>query len=178
MGHLDFETSSLLISQGKGDKDRYVPIPRRLTNALQTQLSTVEQLHQDDIADGFGFVTTTSNPAMSSVHQSRALRDQFLFPNSERVFDSHANTFRRLPIAEQKIRRHIKTAANKAGILKNVTCHTLRHSYATAMLRQGVDIRSLQTLLGHDSVKTTEIYTHIFLGDIEKVKSPLDFIGF
>lgn len=178
VGHVDFDTQCIFVSQGKGGKDRYLPMPRSLVAALQTQLNSVEQWHQDDVEDGFGYVSTALNLSMSSQHLSRKIQDQFLFPTSERVFDSRVNTFCRWFISEQKIRRHIKNAAAKAGIRKTVTCHTLRHSYATALLKEGVDIRSVQTLLGHDSVRTTEIYTHVINQDLNEIKSPVDALAF
>lgn len=177
VGHVDLEQRHILVLNGKGSKSRYLPIPNSLTEAVSNQINIIEQLHQEDISAGFGFTSIANQGFVSEKSVSKHLHDQFLFPHESLYSLPESDIRFRHHVDPQKVRRHIKDAASKAGIRKNVTCHTLRHSYATEMLRQGFDIRSVQSLLGHDSVRTTEIYTHIVSSDFRDIVSLADLMS-
>jgi site-specific recombinase XerD len=172
---LDLEETMLLITQGKGNKQRYVPLSHPVVSALQRQLSVVEIMHREDIEDGNGYVALTKTDIIGIKSESRRFSDQYLFPGRDKLFDERSHAFWHHHISEQNVRRQIQQAALKANISKKVTCHTLRHSYATALLKQGVDLRSIQELLGHHSVKTTEIYIHVVLSDHKNIISLADY---
>ncbi len=171
---LDFGNRKIFIRGGKGGKDRTTLLPNDVREALQLQVEYVVKLHQKDLEDGFGRVYLPEALARKYPNADRDKIWQYVFPSKRRSIDPRSGREMRHRVLESGLQKAIKAASNRAGILKRVSCHTLRHSFATHMLENGVNIRVLQTLLGHADVKTTEIYTHVMNKDIDAVESPLD----
>jgi integrase len=131
-------------------------------------------LHQQDLALGYGSVELPYALAVKYPNASRESKWQFVFPAGKRSVDPRSKTVRRHHIYEQSVQRDVKQAVQKAGITKHGSCHTLRHSFATHLLEDGYDIRTVQELLGHQDVRTTMIYTHVLNRGGRGVRSPLD----
>jgi integron integrase len=171
---LDFEYRQITVRAGKGKKDRAVPMPSTLIDRLQKQAFWVEQQHGRDLANGFGSVFLPDALARKYPNAEKEFRWQYLFPATRIAQDPRSGALRRHHIHQTVIQRTIKQAAEKAGITKRVTSHTLRHSFATHLLESGSDIRTVQDLLGHADVSTTMIYTHVAGIGGQGVRSPLD----
>lgn len=171
---IDFSYHQIMVRDGKGNKDRIVPLPQRLNEALREQIEFVKQLHQKDLKDGFGEVYLPHALARKYPNAAKELGWQYLFPSSRISVDPRSNKTRRHHIHENVLQRHIKSASSKAGLVKKVNCHALRHSFATHLLEAGYDIRTVQELLGHADVSTTMVYTHVLNRPGVSVLSPLD----
>lgn len=159
---------------GKGNKWRSTIIAEPVVPLLHTHIQRVKALHHADLEEGFGEVYM---PAALSRKYTNAAREtiwQYLFPSQKRSIDPRSGKERRHHVMESGLQKAVKRAAKRADINKRVTCHTLRHSFATTMLEKGVTIRLLQELLGHANVKTTEMYTHVMDKDISRLTSPLE----
>ncbi len=161
---------------GKGDKWRSTILAAPVIPLLQTQIEFVRQLHQQDLNAGFGDVYIPSALARKYKNASKEFAWQYVFPAKKRSVDPRSGIERRHHVLESGLQKAVKKSARLAQIDKQVTSHTLRHSFATAMLENGVNIRVLQELMGHADVKTTEIYTHVMDKDISRVPSPLDLL--
>ena len=171
---VDFAYRQILVRDGKGAKDRVTMLPENLVQGLQAHLGRVRALHQRDLKDGCGEVWL---PNALSRKYPRAAREwgwQFVFPSHNRCADPETGVVRRHHLHPDTLSRIVKRAARAAGIVKPVSCHTLRHSFATHLLERGHDIRTVQELLGHSDVSTTMIYTHVMNKGARGVKSPLD----
>ncbi|MCU7842039.1 MAG: integron integrase [Candidatus Thiodiazotropha sp. (ex Troendleina suluensis)] len=173
---LDFEYLQITVRAGKGKKDRCVPLPKALISDLQKQIESVKQMHEKDFEAGYGSVYMPEALARKYPNAAYELGWQYLFPASRISQDPRSGIVRRHHIHHTVIQKSIKRAATQSGILKRVTSHTLRHSFATHLLESGTDIRTVQDLLGHADVSTTMIYTHVAGLGSQGVKSPLDSI--
>lgn len=171
---LDFDYLQITVRAGKGKKDRCVPMPQALVEPLKRQVQVVKKVHEKDIAAGYGSVYMPEALARKYPNAEYEFRWQFLFPASRIAQDPKSGAVHRHHIHQTVIQKSIKKAATQAGILKRVSSHTLRHSFATHLLETGSDIRTVQDLLGHADVSTTMIYTHVAGLGSQGVKSPLD----
>ena len=174
---VDFERNSILIRAGKGNKDRTVMLPEKLKEPLQAHVVRLKDLFA---ADRQADIPGVWLPDALSVKYPNAGKDwgwQWVFPSKLLGVDPRTLVRRRHHLHENALQKAVKEAVTKAGITKPAGCHTLRHSFATHLLESGVDIRTVQDLLGHNSVETTQIYTHVMLKPGTGVKSPLDTLG-
>ncbi len=174
---LDFGYRQITVRHGKGGKDRVVPFPAPLMDRLRTHLEKVRALHQQDLEAGHGEVLLPNALARKYPNASREWRWQWVFPSARLSVDPRSGKIRRHHLHESSVQRAVKRAATRAGIHKRVGCHTLRHSFATHLLEQGSDIRTVQELLGHADVSTTMIYTHVLNKGGQGVTSPLERLG-
>ena len=171
---LDFDYNQLIIRGGKGLKDRVTMLPESLIRDLKHQLERVKTLHRSELRKGYG--RTKLPKALSIKYPSAAtsLEWQYFFPASKRYKDLDTGIWYKHHVSATDLRKEVKRTVKYLGINKHVTPHTFRHSFATHLLQNGYDIRTVQELLGHKSVKTTMVYTHVLNKGGRGVKSPLD----
>ncbi len=171
---LELTRCEIIVRDGKGGRDRVTMLPERLVSHLKDQLGRVKSLHERDLAEGYGSVYLPQALARKYPNAGQELGWQYVFPASKRSVNPRTGTERRHHLHETVLQQAIKGAVRKAGILKPASCHTLRHSFATHLLENGYDIRTVQELLGHKDVRTTMIYTHVLNRGGKGVRSPLD----
>lgn len=171
---LDFAQQQIIVRSGKGNKDRVTPMPQKLIEPLQEHLRIVRRTHQEDLDRGDGRVPLPFALAKKYPNAEREWGWQFVFPAIGMKKDDHTPFAYRHPLHESGLQKALKQAVRATGIQKRVSCHTFRHSFATHLLQNGYDIRTIQDLLGHKDVKTTMMYTHVLNRGGRGVRSPLD----
>ncbi len=172
--NLDFDQRQVLVHSGKGDKDRATLLPQTLVEPLRHHLARVKKIHQDDLNAGLGEVYLPDAIGRKYPNAGKDWRWQYVFPAKTQMEDPDDGVIRRNHIAENTLQKAVAVATQEAGILKRAGVHTLRHSFATHLLEDGVNVRIIQDLLGHRHIETTMIYTHVMQKNINGVKSPLD----
>jgi integron integrase len=173
---VDFGYRQIIARDTKGKKDRVVPIPERIRESLEQQIEKDRDLHAEDLTKGMGEVYLPGGLARKYPNAEREFLWQYLFPAVRVSLDPRSGKIRRHHLHENSLQKQIRKAAQVAGIRKKVNCHALRHSFATHLLENGYDIRTVQELLGHANVSTTMIYTHVLNQPGIAVKSPLDLL--
>jgi integron integrase len=173
---VDFETSTIFVRSGKGDKDRSTLLPAAAKEKLRVHLLKVKALHEKDLAAGFGAVYLPDALDRKYPNAPKEWKWQYVFPAATLSVDPRSGAVRRHHLSDTAIQMAVKKAVQKAGIEKHATVHTLRHSFATHLLMNGVNIREVQELLGHKNVETTMIYTHVLRTMSKAPESPLDIL--
>jgi len=171
---VDFSRNEIIVRDGKGGKDRHTVLARLLVEALHGEIERARILHAQDIAAGAGSVWLPHALARKYKHCDREFGWQFVFPGMRLSRDPRTAIMRRHHLDDGVFSRALKSAGRRAGIVKPLSAHTLRHSFATHMIEAGYDIRTVQELLGHKDVATTQIYTHVLNRGAGGVISPLD----
>lgn len=173
---VDLEQRCITVRCGKGDKDRRTVLPSSLVDPLKRHMDEVQHQHQNDLSAGWGAVELPHALERKYRNAAREWGWQWLFPQGRRWRDPRQNIEGRHHLDPSLVQRAVRAAVQAAGISKPATCHTFRHSFATHLLEQGADIRTIQELLGHSDVKTTMIYTHVLNRGPTGVRSPADLL--
>ena len=170
---IEFGRNQIVVRSGKGAKDRVTLLPPEVVQPIRRQMAVAQKLHQEDLAGGLGEVYLPYALERKYPNAAKQWGWQYLFPSGNTAEDPRSGKIRRHHIGEPAIQRAVKKAISAAGLVRHANCHTLRHSFATHLLEDGYDIRTVQELLGHKDVRTTMIYTHVMNKGPMGVKSPL-----
>ena len=171
---IDFDRNEITVRDGKGGKDRVTMLPQSLKTPLRRHLKRVHEIHERDLADGWGRVVLPEALARKYPNAPAEWRWQWVFPQRGRWRDPRTGKQGRHHVHPTVLQRAVKDAVRHSGVVKNVGCHTFRHSFATHLLDSGYDIRTIQELLGHKNVSTTMVYTHVLNRGGNGVRSPVD----
>jgi integron integrase len=171
---LDFTPRQIIVRDGKGMEDRVTMLPESLIMPLQEHLSPVKRIHAQDVAQGVGPVYLPFALERKYPRAGRLWIWQYVFPSDRLAKDPRTGIIRRHHANESSLQKAVSQAGRTVGLNKRISCHTFRHSFATHLLQQGYDIRTVQELLGHKDVKTTMVYTHVLNRGGMAVRSPLD----
>ena len=176
VGDIDFSYQQIIVRSGKGNKDRVTILPERLIPHLKRQLEKTRILHNQDLENGYGRVYLPHALSRKYPTADREWKWQYVFPSDNMSKDPVSGGTGRHHLHDKNLQRAIKSAAYKLDMSKRVTTHTLRHCFATHLLEDGYDIRTVQELLGHKDVKTTQIYTHVMKKGAKGVRSPVELL--
>ncbi|MEM7468185.1 MAG: integron integrase [Pseudomonadota bacterium] len=171
---IHFDYAQIVVREGKGNKDRVTLLPESTILNLRAQIEKVRLLHGQDVEAGFGEVYLPYALERKYPTANRELAWQYVFPARMRSIDPRSNKERRHHIGVQTVQRAVKKSIVKCGLNKQASWHTFRHSFATHLLENGYDIRTVQELMGHKDIRTTQIYTHVMRKGANAVKSPMD----
>jgi integron integrase len=171
---IDFDYAQITVRGGKGGKDRVTMLPEQLRQPLQVHLAEVRTIHNRDLDRGYGFTWLPDALNRKYPNAEREWAWQFAFPSACISPDRSDGVLRRFHISPRTLQKSMREAVRRAGIDKRIGPHTLRHSFATHLIEDGYDIRTVQELLGHKDVKTTQLYTHVLNRGGRGVRSPLD----
>ena len=174
---IEVESHQIVVRDGKGGKDRRTPLPVSLIGPLADHLDDVRRLHARDLANGLGRVSLPNALAVKYPRAAQEWRWQFVFPAGRICRDPRWGAPSRFHLHESVVQRAVTEAARRAGLTNRVSCHVFRHSFATHLLEDGADIRTVQELLGHRDVSTTMVYTHVLNRGPLGVRSPADRIA-
>lgn len=174
---VDFQMKQITVRSGKGDKDRVTTFPVSVIPLLENHLVKIKVMHEQDVAQGHGEVYLPYALIRKYPKAGKEWGWQYMFPARDLSSDPLTGMVRRHHVDPSVINKAIKTATRRAGLTKQISAHTFRHSFATHLLQRGTDIRTIQALLGHNDVSTTMIYTHILQQGGQGVPSPLDDLG-
>jgi integron integrase len=171
---VDFVRNEIVVRDGKGETDRVTLLPAAVKEPLLQHLEHVRRLHQADLKAGLGRAHLPYALARKYVNADREWGWQYVFPASSHFVDRQTGIRHRYHLHESVVQKAVKEAVRRAGLAKPASCHTFRHSFATHLLEDGYDIRTVQELLGHKDVSTTMIYTHVLNRGGKGVRSPVD----
>ena len=171
---IDFDSDIIFVRSGKGDKDRSTMLPATVKERLREHLKKIKTLHDKDLATGHGEVFLPDALGRKYPNAAKEWGWQYVFPSSRPSVDPRSGRVGRHHISDKSIQLAFRDALRQAGIAKHATVHTLRHSFATHLLQNGINIREVQSLLGHKNVETTMVYTHVLRNMSNAPQSPLD----